>query len=80
MKEKGALESLFTARSSKERRDSALQYAGIALLSILALWGMRYSAINVFSGVSEGLVILGAGSLVAAFSSLFFGLRFPGSK
>jgi hypothetical protein len=80
MKEKETLEGLFTARSFKERRDSALRYAGIAALSILALWGMRYSAIDVHSGVSEGLVILGAGSLVAGFSSLFFGLRFPGTK
>lgn len=80
MNEKDKLEGLFTARTFKERRDSALRYAGIAALSILALWGMRYSAIETSSGISEGLVVLGAGSLVAGFASLFFGFRFPGTK
>ena len=80
MNQKGKIDDLFTARSFKEKTDSALRYASIAGLSVLALWGMRYSAIDVNSGVSEGLVILGAGSLVASFSSLFFGLRFPGTK
>lgn len=80
MNEKDKLGQLFQARTSKERTDSALKYAGIAGLSVLALWGMRYSAIEIGGAVSEGLVILGAGALVAAFMSLFFGLRFPGLK
>ncbi len=79
MSDREKLEHLFSARSFRDRSRSALRYAGIAALSILALWGMRYSAIPVDSGINEGLVILGAGSLAAAFSSLFFGLRFPGS-
>jgi hypothetical protein len=80
MKEKERIEKIFEARSPKERRESALRYGGIAALSILALWGLRYSALPVDGGISELLVILGAGSLVAAFASLFFGLRFPGSS
>ncbi len=78
MKEKERIEKIFEARTPKERRSSALRYAGIAGLSILALWGLRYSALPVDSGVNELLVVLGAACLVAAFASLFFGLRFPG--
>ncbi len=80
MKKKERLEKIFTATSLKDKVDSALKYAGIAALSVLALWGMRYSAIVIGGMVSEGLVVLGAGALVAAFASLFFGLRFPGLK
>jgi high-affinity K+ transport system ATPase subunit B len=80
MNEKDALAKLFEARTPKERTESALKYGGIAALSVLALWGMRYSAISIGGMVNEGLVVLGAGALVAAFLSLFFGLRFPGSK